>query len=63
MFSARINPPDLMARLKMKEPETVRVLAISDDGEMLVLRENGTVRSIHCIDDIVKRCDNVSLTN
>jgi hypothetical protein len=63
MFSETINPSCVVARLKMKKPEVVKVLALSGDGDMLVLRKNGEIRSIVCSEDVIKECENVALRN
>lgn len=63
-FSEKINPRNLAAHLDAKEkPEKVRVLAIAPDGEMLVLRASGDVRSIRCAEDTIKECRNIYLRN
>jgi len=62
-FSERINPTNIVAGLGEPE-EKVRVLAISKEGAMLVLRKNGDIRLVLSDKNkIVTRCENVALSN
>jgi hypothetical protein len=65
MLSDKINPADMLARIKSKtKPEVVQVLALSGDGDMIVLRYNGEIRAVSCDEDeIVTSCETVVMRN